>query len=80
MGLQIIPTDLLRDYIRQVGGLNLSNCFDLLKDADLSNEDFSFHIAAAAVYSGKIEGEAIELDSRWFYCSIQFGCSILSNL
>lgn len=63
MGLQIIPTDLLRDYIRQVSGLNLSNCFDLLKDADLSNENFSFHIAAAAVYSGRIEGEAIELDS-----------------
>lgn len=63
MNLQIIPTDLPDAYVRQVGSLNLSSYFDLLKDADLSSDDFNFHIAAAAVYSGKIEEEAIELDS-----------------
>jgi hypothetical protein len=34
-----------------------------LQDAELSTRNFIFHLASAAVFSSKIEGENIELDS-----------------
>ncbi|WP_442591556.1 Fic family protein [Pedobacter sp. AW31-3R] len=61
--LQIIPKDLLEQYKNTVSDSSLSTAFNQLKDAELSTDGFSFFIAAAAVYSSKIEGEAIELDS-----------------
>jgi len=60
--LQIIPTELLEQYCKQVDK-KLSNKFDKLKDAEISTDTFSFYASVASVFSSKIEGEEIELDS-----------------
>jgi Fic family protein len=60
--LQILPTALLADYIKQVPK-GLQEAFDALKDAEISAPDFSFYASVASVFSSKIEGEEIELDS-----------------
>jgi Fic family protein len=59
---QIIPTNLLVQYCEQVDK-ELSNKFDSLKDAEISTDTFSFYTSVASVFSSKIEGENIELDS-----------------
>jgi Fic family protein len=60
--LQIIPTDLLPSFLEQVP-TGLQAAFDALRDAELSTDHFSFYTSVASVFSSKIEGEAIELDS-----------------
>lgn len=60
--LQIIPIYLLDDYREQVPK-NLQTDFDTLKDAEISTDTFSFYVSVSSVYSSKIEGEKIELDS-----------------
>lgn len=61
--LQIIPVNLLEQYKEKVQENVLLAAFEQLQDAELSTADFSYHTAASSVYSCKIEGEAIELDS-----------------
>ncbi len=61
--LQIIPTDLLEQYKVAVSEETLITAFNRLEDAELSTDEFSFYTSVASVYSSKIEGEAIELDS-----------------
>lgn len=61
MSLQLIKTDLLTAYLEKVG--DLSTYFNALKDAEISTENFSFYTSVASVFSSKIEGEKIELDS-----------------
>ncbi|MCB9034480.1 MAG: Fic family protein [Chitinophagales bacterium] len=60
--LQIISTDLLDAYIKQVPK-TLQTAFDTLEDAEISTDTFSFYVSVSSVYSSKIEGEKIELDS-----------------
>ncbi|WOC51683.1 hypothetical protein BPO_1036 [Bergeyella porcorum] len=60
--LQIIPTDLLGTYLKQVPK-NLQTTFEALKDAEISSDTFNFYVSVSSVYSSKIEGEKIELDS-----------------
>ena len=60
--LQIISSFLLEDYLKQVPA-NLQETFDALHDAEISTNTFSFYTSVASVYSSKIEGEDIELDS-----------------
>ena len=60
--LQIIPTDLLPVYLAHVPN-DLQKAFDALKDAEISSDTFSFYTSVSSVYSSKIEGENIELDS-----------------
>ena len=60
--LQIIPTDLLPTYLEQVFN-NLQQTFNTLQEAEISTKTFSFYTSVASVYSSKIEGENIELDS-----------------
>lgn len=60
--LQIIPTDLLEQYCNQVDK-ELTNKFKNLNEAEISTEGFSFYTSVASVFSSKIEGETIELDS-----------------
>ncbi len=60
--LHIIPTGLLELYNKQVGN-ELSSLFNNLKDAEISTDSFSFYTSVASVFSSKIEGENIELDS-----------------
>lgn len=60
--LQIIPTDLLESYLEQVPK-TLQASFDALEDAEISTDSFSFYTSVSSVFSSKIEGEDIELDS-----------------
>jgi Fic family protein len=62
MNLQLIPTTLLAAYQQQVPA-QLQEKFDALKDAEISTDTFSFYTSVSSVYSSKIEGEEIELDS-----------------
>lgn len=60
--LQILPNNLLSAYLKNApNGLNLA--FVALKDAEISTDNFSFPTSVASVYSSRIEGDAIELDS-----------------
>jgi hypothetical protein len=62
LGLKIIQTALLKSYCKEVNTA-LQAQFDALQDAEISTETFSFYTAVSSVFSSKIEGEAIELDS-----------------
>ena len=59
---KILPIDLLEQYCKQVAE-NLAEKFEQLKDAEISSDNFSFYTSVASVFSSKIEGEEIELDS-----------------
>jgi Fic family protein len=59
--LSIISTELLAAFVEACD--DLANAFDALHDAELSTDTFSFYTSVASVYSSKIEGEPIELDS-----------------
>lgn len=61
MKLQLIKSDLLSEFLEKVG--DLATAFDSLKEAEISTESFSFYTSVASVFSSKIEGEEIELDS-----------------
>ncbi len=58
-----ILTDSLFDEYCQTVGTDLLNQYEELKDSELSIETFSFYTSVSAVFSSKIEGEPIELDS-----------------
>ncbi len=60
--LEIIPTDLLGEYLQQVN-IDVQTLFYNLKDAEISTDTFSFYTSVSSVFSSKIEGEDIELDS-----------------
>jgi Fic family protein len=60
--LQIVPVDLLEQYNLQVNK-QLQSDFNKLQDAELSTDNFSFYTSVSSVFSSKIEGEEIELDS-----------------
>lgn len=60
--LKIIPTDLLEPF-KKIIDLSLKKDFDALNDSELSIDTFSFYTSVSAVFSSKIEGEHIELDS-----------------
>jgi Fic family protein len=62
LDLKIIQDNLLVQYCNQVDK-ELKNNFDKLVDAEISTDIFSFYTSVASVYSSKIEGENIELDS-----------------
>ena len=60
--LQIIPTALLEQYTSSFDN-SLQQNFEALTDSELSVDNFSFYTSVSAVFSSKIEGENIELDS-----------------
>jgi Fic family protein len=60
--LHIIPNNLLPQYVTQMPP-DVQQRFHLLKDSELSITTFSFYTSVSAVFSSKIEGENIELDS-----------------
>ena len=61
--LNIIPAALLEDYKFIIQHAPLTVAFNNLKDAEISTDTFSFYTSVASVFSSKIEGENIELDS-----------------
>ncbi len=60
--LNIIPINLLQQYVADFDP-SVKQDFDNLNDSELSIDTFSFYTSVSAVFSSKIEGEAIELDS-----------------
>jgi Fic family protein len=61
--LQIIPTNLLEAYKLTFVNFPLRVKFNDLQEAEISTNTFSFYTSVASVFSSKIEGEDIELDS-----------------
>ena len=59
---KILTTNLLAEYCEQADLAILSG-FDKLKESEVSVSAFSFYTSVSAVFSSKIEGEDIELDS-----------------
>ena len=59
---KLIPTDLLNAYLEQLD-IDLKKALEALQEAEISNDHFSFYTSVSAVFSSKIEGEDIELDS-----------------
>jgi len=62
MKLEIMSTNLLAAYIEQAPQ-KLQVNFNALHEAEISTDTFSFYTSVASVFSSKIEGEDIELDS-----------------
>lgn len=60
--LKIIQIQLLEEY-KTAFDISIKHNFDVLQDSELSIENFSFYTSVSAVFSSKIEGEDIELDS-----------------
>lgn len=76
MKLKIIPVDLLAKYKSWFGKSSIK-IFDNLTDSGLSADNFSFYTSVSAVFSSKIEGEQIELDS--FIKHKRFGTKYLPD-
>ncbi|MBC7554846.1 MAG: Fic family protein [Taibaiella sp.] len=74
--LQIIPSNLLEQYCNEMD-IALAERFNNLKDAEISSDNFSFYTSVASVFSSKIEGENIELDSYIKYK--KFGIEFLPD-
>ena len=62
MKLNIISSDLFVKYSHEVDDHVQAN-FEMLDDSELSIKTFSFYTSVSAVFSSKIEGEDIEMDS-----------------
>ncbi len=62
INLQIIPTQLLEQYCKQVDN-KLADKYEQLKDAETSTKAFSFFTSVSAIASSRIEGEKMEVDS-----------------
>lgn len=60
--LNIIPANLLSAYLSQIPE-RIQFSFNALHDAEISTANFSFYTSVSSVFSSKIEGEEIELDS-----------------
>lgn len=60
--LSIIPVSLLAAYLVKVPA-HLQTAFEALQEAEISSDTFSFYTSVASVFSSKIEGEDIDLDS-----------------
>ena len=59
---EILPTALLKTYCDTIAEASLKN-YQQLEESELSVSNFSFYTSVSAVFSSKIEGEDIELDS-----------------
>ena len=60
--LNIIPINILQQYVADFDP-SVKQDFENLNDSELSIDTFSFYTSVSAVFSSKIEGEPIELDS-----------------
>ena len=76
MQLEIVSIKLLDEYT-QKASKTLQHDFEKLADSELSIDTFSFYTSVASVYSSKIEGENIDLDSYVKYK--RFGVEFLPD-
>src|ERR1700759_3006385 len=76
ISFQILSTDLLAEYLQKLSP-SVSKQFEELTDSELSAKTFSFYTSVSAVFSSKIEGEDIELDS--FVKHKKWGASFLPD-
>src|ERR1700739_1157968 len=60
--LKLISVEQLDEYCLVVNK-DLQAAFDLLKDAEVSTDTFSFYTSVSVIASSRIEGEQMELDS-----------------
>jgi len=74
--LKILPTTLLNEFCNTVDKTLLMQV-DKLEESELSIDTFSFYTSVSAVYSSKIEGENIDLDS--FVKHKRFGIEFLPD-
>jgi Fic family protein len=58
---KILPTDLWEEY--RLCFPPVKSAFEQLKDSELSIDTFHFYTSVSAVFSSKIEGEDIEMDT-----------------
>ena len=72
----ILPTTLLEDHSAALATTPLHTVSDLV-ESELSIDTFSFYTSVSAVYSSRIEGEEIELDS--YVKHKRFGISFLPD-
>jgi Fic family protein len=65
LDFKIFPQILWDEYEEKVMSLDfdIQEVSENLQEAELSTHDFSFYTSVSSVYSSKIEGESIELDS-----------------
>lgn len=61
INFKTLHQQLFADYFKSEN-ISMQN-FDNLKDAEVSTENFSFYTSVSSVFSSKIEGEEIDLDS-----------------
>lgn len=66
--MELNQKKLLPQFLLQVS--RLYEDFQALQEAEISTDSFSFYTSVASVYSSKIEGESIELDSFVKYKSM----------
>jgi Fic family protein len=62
IALKILPHELIDEYHSQFD-MPVQQKFEDLTDSELSTKTFSFYTSVSAVFSSRIEGEDIELDS-----------------
>jgi Fic family protein len=62
LSFEILQVKLLDVYLQQIDS-DVYVAFDALNESELSADTFSFYTSVSAVFSSKIEGEDIELDS-----------------
>jgi Fic family protein len=74
--LKILPISLLSDYQNSLNK-NLVSNFEGLREAEISTDTFSFYTSVSSVFSSKIEGEEIELDS--YVKHKRFGIAFLAD-
>lgn len=60
---KILDISTLPEFKKLIKNENLQSSFNALQESELSIDTFSFYTSVAAVFSSKIEGEDIELDS-----------------
>ncbi len=74
--LKILTDILISDYCEQINE-NFLKSYLQLRDSELSLDTFSFYTSVSAVYSSKIEGEDIDLDS--YVKHKRFGVAFLTD-
>ncbi|MEZ5025155.1 MAG: Fic family protein [Chitinophagales bacterium] len=62
MQLQILPNFLFDDYKNQID-FSINEKLNLITPSEITSDNFAFFSSVSSVYSSKIEGEEIELDS-----------------